>query len=124
MPRDTLSLPLILSIYTDFVKKHDERAQASLLQMAQVWLRLAQEAERAEQTAVGLLSLLSEVTPYARHFAQNAAMVFVGDLLRQSFTFGRKAAVVLGVSVRNQLTVDPPRSGRISAMTGEPIVTS
>jgi hypothetical protein len=28
---------------------HDERTQASLLQMAQVWLRLAQEAERAER---------------------------------------------------------------------------
>ena len=48
--------------------------------------------------SVGLLSLLSEVTPYTRHFAQNAAMVFVGDLLRQSFAFGRKATVILSVS--------------------------
>jgi hypothetical protein len=59
---------------------------------------------------VGLLSLLSEVTPYTRHFAQNAAMVFVDDLLRQSFAFGRKATVILSVShMEPTPTVDRPR---------------
>ena len=77
----------------------DAKARASLLQMAQVWLRLAQRPRRQEatrsrgQVRAFRIGLPGELLPSLRHFLQDPALLLGLCLLRQTAAFLREALI-------------------------------
>ena len=78
---------------------HDAKSRASLVQMAQVWLRLAQKHDAKRQSgsrrrARGfLIVFLGELLPSLRHLLQGPAVLLSFRQLRQAAAFLREALV-------------------------------
>ena len=78
----------------------DERARASLLHMAQVWFRLAEECvSEVERKTIGyqltlVVRLRSHPSPSLSHFFQNLPFAICLGLLSQAIAFLRKLAIL------------------------------
>jgi predicted component of type VI protein secretion system len=75
----------------------DERSRAVLIQMAQVWFRLAEEKEQrsAEERllTLRLLSSLGQLRPCVFHLFQSSTMLFVRHFLCQTRALSCELAV-------------------------------